>query len=570
MKNHLITLILLAGVLLFNAGCREDEFLEEVPLDFYSPENSFISEGNFNAALTDLYARVRAIQSVNGGADFYSEVLGTDLAFNARLDQARLGSYAVSLTPQGAIPKEHWIRWYKVISNANTIISRLGTSTLTDAQKRALGGEARLFRAYAYFKLVHLYGGVPLILNEVTAPQSNFTRASKDDVLKQIIVDATDAAANLPTVDVARDGKLNKAVANHLLAETYIAVKDYDKAIAAATEVIEKSNLRLMTERFGSLRTQPGDVFYDLFRVGNQNRKAGNMESIWVIQYELDVIGGVLTSSGSVNSMNNLERVVSPAVFSIVDPGGRAALLDNASASTLNSGGRGVSFVRPSDYWTYDIWGLDPKKDNRKLDATVTDIRTSPFNIVRDFVYTNPVSTSYVGKSMLDFPAPNWVSATWRWYPYPSKVTTPGQHPVGLIADANKLTLRNTAGATFRDMYQIRLPETILLRSEAHLLKGNTTQAAADINLVRNRAKAKPVTPAEVTLDYILDERARELIFEEDRRVTLSRMGKLVERVRKYNPLNKGNIQDFHALFPIPFSEIEANKDAKLEQNPGY
>jgi len=568
MKNHLIKIALLAGVLLVNAGCREDEFLKEVPLDFYSPENSFITEGNFNAALTDLYTRVRAIQSVDGGANLYSEVLGTDIAFNARLDQARLGNYAVSLTPQGDIPRQHWIRWYKIISNANIIVARLGTSSLTEAQKKTIGGEAKLFRAYAYYKLVHLYGGVPLIINEVNTPQSNFTRASRDDVLKQVLTDATDAAANLPNVDVARDGKLNKAVANHLLAETYLSLKDYDKAIAAATEVVEKSNLRLMTDRFGSLRTQPGDVFYDLFRVGNQNRKAGNMEAIWVIQYELDVIGGGLTSSGS--PLNNLERCVSPAVFSISDRSGRAALLDNASASTLNSGGRGVSFVRPSDYFLYDVWGLDPKKDNRKLDASVTDIRTSPFNIVRDFIYTNPVSTSFVGKSLIDFPAPNWISASWRWYPYPSKVTTPGQHPAGLIVDMAKQTLRNTAGATFRDMYQIRLPETILLRAEAHLLKGNTTQAAADINLVRNRAKARPVTPAEVTLDYILDERARELIFEEDRRVTLSRMGKLVERVRKFNPLNAPNIQPFHALFPIPFSEIEANKDAKLEQNPGY
>ncbi|AQG80709.1 RagB/SusD family nutrient uptake outer membrane protein [Spirosoma montaniterrae] len=568
MKKNLFNIALIALVLLGQAGCKEDEFLEEVPLDFYSPENSYINEGNFNAALTDLYARVRAIQSVDGGASLYSEVLGTDIAYNGRLDQARLGNYAVALTPQGDIPRQHWIRWYKIISNANTIIARLGTSQLTEAQKRVIGAEARLFRAYAYHKLVHLYGGVPLILDEVNTPTTNFTRATREQVLQQIIIDATDAATNLPGIDAVRDGKLSKPVANHLLAETYIALKDYDKAIAAATEVIEKSNLRLMNERFGSLRTQPGDVFYDLFRVGNQNRKSGNMESIWVIQYELDVIGGVLTSAGS--PMNNLERVVAPAVFSISDPSGRAALLDNASASTLNSGGRGVSFVRPSDYFLYDVWGLDPKKDNRRLDPSVTDIRTSPFNIVRDFIYTNPTSPNFVGKSLIDFPAPNWVSANWRWYPYPSKITTPGQHPVGVMQDPAKLTLKTTAGPTFRDMYQIRLPETILLRAEAHLLKGNTTQAAADINLVRNRAKAKPVTPAEVTLDYILDERARELIFEEDRRVTLSRMGKLVERVRKYNPLNRPNIQDFHALFPIPFSEIEANKDGKLEQNPGY
>lgn len=554
--------------MLFQAGCKEDEFLDEVPLDFYSPENSFITEGNFNAALTDLYARVRAIQSVDGGANLYSEVLGTDIAYNARLDQARLGNYTVSLTPQGDIPRQHWIRWYKIISNANTIIGRLGTSTLTETQKKVIGGEAKLFRAYAYAKLAHLYGGVPLILDEVNAPKSNFTRATKEQVLQQVIADATDAATNLPAIDAVRDGKVSKPVANHLLAETYISLKEYDKAIAAATEVIEKSNLRLMTDRFGSLRTQPGDVFYDLFRVGNQNRKAGNMEAIWVIQYELDVIGGALTSSGS--ALNNLERCVAPAVFSISDPSGRASLLDNASASTLNSGGRGVSFVRPSDYFLYDVWGLDPKKDNRKLDASVTDIRTSPFNIVRDFVYTNPASPNFVGKSLIDFPAPNWIAASWRWYPYPSKVTTPGQHPAGIVQDAAKQTLKATAGPTFRDMYQIRLPETILLRAEAHLLKGNTTQAAADINLIRNRAKATPVTPGQVTLDYILDERARELIFEEDRRVTLSRMGKLVERVKKYNPLNAPNIQDFHALFPIPFSEIEANKDAKLEQNPGY
>ena len=565
-KNIILKSFILASGMLLTTGCNEEEFLKEVPLDFYSPENSFITPGNFEAALTDLYARVRAIQSVDGGATLYSEVLGTDVAVSGRLTPDRMGSYAGGLTPQGDIPKQHWLRWYKIIGNANTIISRAAKSNLTDAQKALFSGEAKLFRAFAYNRLVNLYGGGPLIVDEVNTPRTDFTRASKEDVIKQIIADATDAAAGLPAIDAVKDGKLSKPVANHLLAEMYIQVKDYDKAIAAATEVIEKSNLKLMTDRFGSLRTQPGDVFYDLFRVGNQNRKAGNTESLWVIQYENDVIGGVLTSSGS--PMNNLERVVAPAVFSIVDPDGRPALLDNASASTLNSGGRGVSFVRPTDYWTFDIWGLDPTKDNRRVNST--DIRTSPFNIVRDFVYTNPTSTRLFGRSLIDFPAPNWRAASWRWYPYPSKITTPGQHPIGVMADPAKLTLKTTAGPTFRDMYMIRLPETILLRAEAQLLKGNATAAAADINLVRNRAKATPVTAGEVTLDYILDERARELIFEEDRRHTLSRMGKLVERVKKFNPFTAPTVQPFHALFPIPFTEIQANKDGKIEQNPGY
>ncbi|GAB3180582.1 RagB/SusD family nutrient uptake outer membrane protein [Telluribacter humicola] len=565
MKTNILKAFFLAGTMLLNVGCNEEEFLNEVPLDFYSPENSYISEANFNAALTDLYARVRDIQSISGGADFYSEVLATDLAFNARLENGRIGNYNSAITPQGSIPRYHWVNWYKVISNANTIISRLPSSKLTEAKQKVVGAEAKLFRAWAYRHLVHLYGGVPLVLEEATSPKSDFTRASKEEVLNQIILDATDAASNLPNVGAVTDGKVSKAVANHLLAETYVVLKQYDKAIAAATEVIDNSSLSLMKERFGSLRNSPGDVFYDLFRVGNQNRKAGNMEAIWVLQYEVDVIGGGLTSAGG---LNQLERVVSPAVFSIVDPDGKGAMIDNASASTLNSGGRGVSFVQPTDYFLYDVWGLDPKADNRVVNST--DIRTSPFNIVRDFVYTNPASPKYFGKSIIDFPAPNWKAQSWRWYPYPSKVTTPGQHPIGLYSDPVKLTLKTTAGALYRDVYLIRLPETILLRAEAYFLKGELTKAAEDINMVRSRAKAEPVTPGEVSLDYILDERARELVFEENRRLTLSRMGKLVERVRKYNPLNKGNINDYNALFPIPFSEIESNKDGNLEQNPGY
>lgn len=116
----------------------------------------------------------------------------------------------------------------------------------------------------------------------------------------------------------------------------------------------------------------------------------------------------------------------------------------------------------------------------------------------------------------------------------------------------------------------MRVAETYLLRAEAYLRKGDQQKAADDINVVRNRAAAKPVTAARVDIDYILDERARELIIEEPRRLTLSRMGKLVERVKKYNPRSAAGIQPFHELYPIPQKIIDANSGAKMEQNPGY
>ena len=115
----------------------------------------------------------------------------------------------------------------------------------------------------------------------------------------------------------------------------------------------------------------------------------------------------------------------------------------------------------------------------------------------------------------------------------------------------------------------------MLFRS--YLMKGDKQKAADDINVLRNRASATPVDPAKVDIDYILDERARELMCEERRLRTLIRMGKVLERVPKYNfrerDMNSGVSylkSNKNELWPIPQSAIDANKDTKLEQNPGY
>lgn len=119
----------------------------------------------------------------------------------------------------------------------------------------------------------------------------------------------------------------------------------------------------------------------------------------------------------------------------------------------------------------------------------------------------------------------------------------------------------------------MRLGETYLLMAEAQFRQGKLTEAAASLNVVRSRANATPVTPAQVTLDYILDERVRELLAEENRRMTLMRTGKLVERTLKYNTNTINPVVGLttkHNLMPIPQTEINLNKDAILDQNPGY
>lgn len=112
-----------------------------------------------------------------------------------------------------------------------------------------------------------------------------------------------------------------------------------------------------------------------------------------------------------------------------------------------------------------------------------------------------------------------------------------------------------------------------MLRAEAFLGMGDKASAAADINMIRNRANATPVSPGDLDMDYILDERIRELYMEEFRTITLMRTGKLIERTRKYhdNPMLPGaNIQNYHELFPIPQSQIDLNIESDFKQNPGY
>lgn len=473
MKNFINTLKYGCVVLLvsLHVSCNEEAFLEEVPMDFFSPENAYQNFGNFQGALTDLYSRVRRIHHGSANVDHFVHWMSTDIAFHARKDVGRFGSHTVWLVPTNGVIAYHWNEWYKVVSNANTILERVEGAGLTSEEQRLIIAEAKFFRAFAYRYLVYLYGGVPLILDEITSPKTDFARNSKEEVLEQILADAKEASENLQGINEVTDGKVSNLVAYHLLAETNISLGRFEDAVAAASMVIDNPNTALMTTRFGVSAnrnpedeflnfTQPGDPYWDLFQAGNQNRSSGNMEAIWVLQFEVDTPGGMLESSGGY--VNALERWAGPVAFlTFQDPNGEEGAIGNGR-SNYNSGGRGVSFMRNTDFYLYDLWEADGQQD----------IRNAPHNIIRDFVYDNPDS-EFFGMSSVANPSPTKINQDWRWFPYPSKITTPGDHPDDLFSDRERLILNTSAGATYRDMYMFRLAETYLLRAEAHLAAGN-------------------------------------------------------------------------------------------------
>ena len=559
MKKILLYVCLAVSALSLSS-CNEEEFLKEVPQDFLSLENAYVSYSDYQSALTGLYNMVRSYEYSEMG--FYC-MLGTDIAYNARRNTDRMGDLVAHYVPSGWLVKIIWENQYELIKNANTIFSRVQDSELTEAQKTLILAEARFFRAFAYRTLVYYFGGVPINREEIISPKDDFQRDSKEEVLKFMREDFEYASSNLPKINDVVDGKVSDLVAKHYLAETCISLGDYPAAIQAASDVINDSNTALMTKRFGSRvsAVPEGDVYFDLFQRKNQNRKsAGNTEALWVIQMEEDVIGGFTVTTGSY--IFPLERHHCPCTYLCTDPEGNPAFVANGlGRSNFNSAGRGVSFMRTTEWHLNQNWGKD--FDN--------DMRNSAVNIVRTAVYDLPTS-KYYGKSLIDpeTMSKNYKVQNLRWYPWLTKATCPGDHPEALYADKDLKTLTTAAGNTYADQYMLRLAETYLIRAEAYMYNNQKDKAAEDINVVRRRANASDVTPSEVTIDYILDERARELTLEERRKLTLYRTGKFVERTRKYNEYQGSQVQDYMALFPIPYSFIEANTGAKIEQNPGY
>ena len=567
MKSLKYSIVFLAACTLF-ASCDESKFLEEKPLDFYSPENSMETSAHFQSSVNYLYNRVRHLQWGTNTEARFALRYATDFAFNATdyYKAAKLNDYTNVMVPTYSVPLEIWKTCYTIISNANVILNRLTlTEAITDSDKDTFRGEALFFRSYAYKILANLYGGVPLALEEVETPRRDYVRATREEVYDQIRKDLEEAETLLDDIDKVKDGKISKQMVEHLLSEIYISLEQYDQAISAATRVIDYPAMALMTSRFGSRKDEEGDVYWDLFRLNNQNRSSGNTESLWVLQYDYQ--------NPASSTEYNMPWVVLPFYQNIQisekDASGNEIKTNAFLGVTDGKGGRGVGWMQPTKYFFNDLW----------KNGSENDMRNSSYNIMRDVRIDNPASPAF-GKWLVKDGYSTQVDSIRQWFPSLTKVSRMNNFPEDLyqkdsngepiVTEFGEHLLINNANSSYKDEYMYRLAETYLLRAEAYIGKGDKEKAAADVNVVRARAKAEPAKASEMDIDYLLDERMRELYVEEMRMVTLCRMGKLVDRNRKYNPKSGPSISDYHNLWPIPFSEIERNIFAEIKQNPGY
>ena len=567
MKKRIIIYLFGIGAVL--SSCSKS-FLDEEPLAIYTPENSLQTSTQYQQATNNLYNGVRNIYMGNINLDtYFGMYYATDFAYNATDydPAAKLNAYKATMVPSYFIPQGIWTAYYKIITNANLIISQLNKSTqLSEADKNSFLGQALFFRAYSYNVLANLFGGVPIELNELSAPRYDYVRASRDAVYQQCKKDLQQAIGLLSNINQAPDGTVNKQIAQHILTEVLISLKDYDGAIASASEVINFPGLSLMTGRFGRRANLPGDVYRDLFEYNNQNYSTGNHEGLLVMQTTLN-------NSASVGDQTAWAVVPSLTGVRILESTTKTKMSILFNAKFVDSiSSNGIGWIRPTSHFFYEIW-------------TPGDIRNSSYNIVRDIRISGVPATSpdygkwYVKDGYKDKVQPADFRDTIRnFYPVIRKASPSAGDFVSVAGPAilTNVTnpfgglLLNGASRLFMQKYMARLAETYLLRAEAYLGKNEKQKAADDINVLRNRAQTTPATAAEMNMDYILDERLRELYMEEFRAVTLTRLGLLYDRDKRYNPKSGLTIEAFHNLWPIPATEITQNTGAVLEQNKGY
>ena len=516
-------------------ACNTDKILTENPQTIIVPDNLYTNLAGFEAGLNALYAQVRreragAVPS-NPSNDIMETgmVIGTDNGYGLYLSppERLFSQFDTYNTPLNGFTDDMW-RWlYQTINAANTIINRAQNPAVqwSDADRDRVIGEARLIRAWSYRHLQYLWGDVPVNLDESNGSniRTDWERVPRDSVRRLIINDLKFAEAHLPEVPIS-DGKVAKGVAQHYLAEMYLAIGKPDSAEIEASAVINSGVYSLITQRYGVNAQQPGVPFMDQFQDGNVLRSQGNTEVLWAFEYGENVNGGgssIMRRSWLTRYDANKGMMVAPEY-----------------------GGRGIGRLAIT---RYGLTLYEPSDD-----------RGSQYAIRKFYLYNNPKN----------IPAGKKIGDTLKTVVGPEKLSNP------LWPSTRKWDWADpndpTSALQYNDQPYLRLAETYLLLAEAQMKQGKLTEAAATINVLRARANASLITPAQVTMDFILDERSRELVTEEERRYTLIRTGTWLDRVKLYNPLAAKVVQARDSILPIPQEVIDANLTKPMAQNPGY
>ena len=598
MKKY-ISLVLLSLAAFLVVGCDESSFLEEKPKADLYPENLLVNYDGFKSMNISLYGiartEYRRADALGGSIPLVLHSAwdgGTDVAWANNSTSALQFMYNPKLIDRTDLAIfSNIFQWcYRIINTANMVITRAenggrdwqgGTAEGNASHKNEVLAEARLFRAWAYRHLTLTYGAVPLSTEEITGMnyRNDWERNSVESIREVMEQDLKFAVDNLP-MRAGNNSKVSQAMARHYLGELYLAEDKPAEAAEVLQPLCEGTDYSLITQRFGSNASNPGCPFIDVFRTpmyadGNtevifafvntepENSSYGTaevyMKSTYKGYYSND---GVIKKSNLQNPDYTNKECTWPQAF------------------WLANGGKGASRLAISR----GVLRLYNYKDMGK-----TDDRIGKYSMVWNIYQINAQGQQEEflnnGKAVIDTTVTNAMlddnKTTIKKWNWPSVRKWDYVAPVKANGDKD---------GCYQDISYLRLADSYLLYAEALYKLQKYDKAIIYINKIRNRSNAVSITEADLQqggLDLILDERARELFSEEERRETLIRVSQeggkderdvnnyFKRRTRALNEIagrDARGMNDYETpvLFPIPHKFIESNTGRPLENNPGY
>jgi len=466
--------------------------------------------------------------------------------------------------------------------------------------------------------LVQHWGDVPMPLTEIVSPTKEATRVPAADIYKQIITDLLDAEAKLP-VTASNYGRITKGAAQFLLARVYLtrgwnfknslggSAADFDLALQYADKIIDTYPLAASYNLLFPTRSENPLKQY----TGAQNDK--NAEIIFAVQYNADVLTNKTDPAFSVDAAggNNLHSVfngsgegfpgtkgrtsdynrslgfhnTTPAMYRLYDPQNDSRydhnFLEVGYALQAVTGFKPLPVVSPN--LKIDIKAGDTVVYYRPWNqpATSLDQRGIDLGGKKNFSVVNPEEWGggygFVNGSAVSVSGfPSGEPHMWKfWQPGIAYGDAFGTFNEAVFRSAEAYLIAAEAivkGAKGGKLGGAEVYYNRVLDRALGTKKGNDPKCAANPENVKSlEAVSYRATAANISIDLILDERARELMGEYSRWFDLKRTGKLVERVKKYNPwaAKSGTISDIHYLRPIPQAEIDLSFPA-MAQNAGY
>ena len=516
--------------------------------------NDYInSPKGLNDAVNAAYSTNRSWYGTERGMNL--SIFGTDSYTNGADGSWKfMNTYTTDFDTRNGSISELWNDFYLGINTCNAIIERSAKVTgLSDAIKKQRVAEAKFIRAHHYFIMTQLFGGVDLRLTETVAPTKDVKRSTVAAQYAQIIKDLTEAIPDLEAKGKSADyGRATRPAAEHLLGKVFLtkatstakAGDDYAKAIANLKSVIANYGITLLPN------------FADVHKQGNEM----NNEVIWSIQYTRDP----LTNAGGNNAhvLFGMEYDVLPGM----------------QRDTEN--GRPFKRYMPTKY-TLDVVFNNRDNDSRyKKSFKDTYYSNKPGTYNTSFDLTKKTVTYATGDTAIYLPGFEMSVDERAKKKY--QVLVPSRYDERIFLAINKHfdggRIDRTQFEGGRDFIAFRLADTYLMLAEAQYFSNLKADAVASYNVIRKRA-AWPgkeanmlITEGDLTIDFVMDERERELLGEQYRWLDLARWGNLLDRVKKFNPQAAPFIKSHHVLRPIPQLQIDrvTGNAASFPQNPGY